>query len=110
MDQHDQSDLVHLGKHCEENDLCLKIKDNTIWIQSHEQLEKQAPVGTIVCNTPSNPGGINGKGGFIDWSFDENVEDCYKACEVAYRDIKTGRSFAQRSTTRITRTSDIPIA
>lgn len=89
-DQHDQSDLVHLGKHCEENDLILKIKDNALWIQSHEQLEKQAPVGIIVCPTPGNPGGINGQG-MVSWRLEENLEDIYAACEVAYKDHKTGK-------------------
>lgn len=89
-DQHDQSDLVHLGTHCKENDLVLKIKDKTLWIQSHEQLEKQGPVGVIVCPTPNNPGGINGAG-IINARLEENLEDVFAGCEVAYKDNKTGQ-------------------
>jgi hypothetical protein len=89
-DQHDQSDLVHLATHCRENDLVLKIKDKTLTISSHEQLEKQGPVGVIVCPTRSSPGGINGAG-IINARLEENLEDCVGACEVAYKDNKTGQ-------------------
>ena len=89
-DQHDQSDLVHLGTHCHENDLCLKIKDKTLWIQSHEQLEKAGPVGIIVCPTPGNPGGIN-SAGIINCRLEENLEDVFAGAEVAYKDNKTGQ-------------------
>jgi len=89
-DQHDQSDLVHLGTHCHENDLCLKIKDQTLTIASHEQLEKAAPVGVIVCPTPNNPGGINGSG-IINCRLEENLEDVFAGAEVAYKDNKTGQ-------------------
>ena len=91
VDQHDESDLVHLGKHCSENDFALKIKDNAIWVLDREALEKQAPVGTIVIPSPGNPGGINGVGGITSWSLTECVEDVYKGAEVAFKDHKTGK-------------------
>jgi phage protein D len=90
-DQHDESDLVHLGKHCSENDFSLKIKDNALWVLDHDQLEKQAPVGTLVIPTPGNAGGINGVGGITSWELTECTEDIYKAAEVKHKDHKTGK-------------------
>jgi len=94
-DQHDESDLVHLGKHCGENDFLLKIKDNTLWVLDHEALEKQAPVGPLVLPSPGNPGGINGVGGVVSWELNESVEDIYKAAEVAFKDHKTGKTVKE---------------
>ena len=90
-DQHDESDLVHLGKHCSENDYALKIKDNTLWILDHDALEKQAPVGTLVIPSPGNTGGINGIGGLTSWELTECTEDIYMAAEVRHKDHKTGK-------------------
>jgi hypothetical protein len=91
-DQHDESDLVHLGKHCQQNDFSLKIRKDTIWILDHEALEKQAPVGAFVLPLPGNPGGFNGTGGVISWELNECVEDIYKAAEVSFKDHKTGKT------------------
>jgi hypothetical protein len=90
-DQHDESDLVHLGKHASENDFALKIKDNTLWILDRDALDKAAPVGTLVIPSPGNPGGINGVGGLASWELTECTEDIYKACELRHKDHKTGK-------------------
>ena len=90
-DSHDESDLVHLNKHCSDNDLVLKIKDGTLYVLDHDALEKQPPVGTIIAPSIANPGGINGVGGLLSFSMTESTEDVYKACEVAYYDPKTGK-------------------
>jgi phage protein D len=91
-DQHDESDLVHLGKHCQQNDFALKIRKDTLWILDHEALEKQSPVGAFVLPLPGNPGGFNGTGGVISWELNECVEDIYKAAEVSFKDHKTGKT------------------
>jgi hypothetical protein len=33
---------------------------------------KQAPVRTIVCPPPGNPGGVNGQGGIISWEINKS--------------------------------------
>jgi hypothetical protein len=90
-DSHDESDLVHLNKHCDDNDLTLKVKDGTLSILDHDALEKQPPVGTVIAPAIGNPGGINGVGGLLSFSMQESTEDVYKACEVAYYDPRTGK-------------------
>jgi hypothetical protein len=97
-DQHDQSDLVHLGKHCQQNDFAMKIRKDTLWILDHEALEKQAPVGAFVLPTKGNPGGFNGTGGVISWELTECVEDIYKAAEISFKDHRTGKTVKQTVT------------
>jgi phage protein D len=90
-DSHDESDLVHLNKHCSDNDLIMKVKDQTLYILDHDALEKQPPVGIIIAPSPLDPGGINGVGGLLSFHMTESTEDVYKACEVAYYDPRTGK-------------------
>lgn len=96
-DQHDESDFVLLNRHAEENDLFVKVKKGKLWMISKEELEQQAPVGTIVCPTANNPGGINGMG-IIDWDMSETTEDTHKACEVKFRHNKTGTTVTGLTT------------
>jgi hypothetical protein len=97
-DQHDESDFVLLDRHAHENDLFVKVKQKTLWIISKEELEQQAPVGTIVCPTPGNPGGVNGRGGITSWEISESTEDIYKAAEVKFRNNKTGMTVTGTAT------------
>lgn len=97
-DQHDESDFVLLERHAQESDLFVKVKQKTLWIISKEELEHQAPVGTIVCPTPGNPGGVNGQGGIVSWEINETTEDIYKAAEVSFRNNKSGRVVTQSVT------------
>jgi hypothetical protein len=90
-DQHDQSDLVQIAKHCDEENYLLKIRKGSMWIIDRAHLESQGPVGTIVFPTSKNPGGINGVGGMEDWSINESTEDIHKGAEVAWKDHKTGK-------------------
>lgn len=92
-DQHDESDFVLLNRHAHESDLFVKVKNHALWIISKEELERQSPVGKIICPTPDNPGGINGVGGIEDWEINESTEDTYKACEVKFRNCKTGTTL-----------------
>jgi phage protein D len=89
-EQHDQSDATFLQRFCHEHDLYFRVRNKTLIIGSMQELEKQAPKGTIVCPTPNNPGGINGKG-IISWRLEEDVEDTYANCAVSSKDVKTGK-------------------
>lgn len=90
-DQHDQSDLVQLARHCDEENYALKIRKGAIWVLDRDQMQAQGPVGTIVIPSPGVVGGVNGIGGLLSWDINEIVEDCYNSAEVAYKDHKTGK-------------------
>ena len=90
-DQHDESDFVLLDRHCQENDLFLKVKSGALWVISKEQMENQTPVGTIICPKLDSPGGING-GGVENWEISESTEDTYKGAKVSWRNNRTGQT------------------
>jgi hypothetical protein len=87
---HDQSDATFLQRFCHEHDLTFLPKDGVLYIQSIADLEKQAPKGTILCPTPQNAGGINGRG-IISWRLEEDVEDTYANAVLSTKDVKTGK-------------------
>ncbi|MGD0178762.1 MAG: hypothetical protein ABSC15_03025 [Terriglobales bacterium] len=88
-DQHDHSDAYMLAKLCSENDMVMKIKDGTLWIRSYADIENSSPVGTFICPTAENVGGLNGRG-LLDWDFSEQTEDVYSQCTVSYKDPSKG--------------------
>jgi phage protein D len=88
--QHDQSDAAWLERFCHEQDLTYKPKNGKLTIIGTQQLEAQAPVGTIVCPTSGRPGGINGHG-VIHVRLFEDVEDTYAHSVVVSKDVKTGK-------------------
>jgi hypothetical protein len=95
IDQHDHSDAYMLRKLCSENDFSFKIVSNTLWIRDNQEVEKQAPIGTIVAPTPDNVGGLNSSG-IIDWSYSESTEDCaYADCVVSVKNNKSGKTVTQ---------------
>ncbi len=92
VDQHDHSDAYMLKKICSEHDFNYKIVNGFLWIRSNEDVEAQAPIGTIVCPTPTEVGGLNGSG-LISWEFRENTEDCsYADCTVSVKNNKSGKT------------------
>ena len=97
-DQHDESDFVLLDRHAHEIDLFTKVKGGKLWVHSKEELERQAPVGVIICPTRDSPGGLNGVGGIISWEITETTEDIYKAAEVKWRNNKTGTTVTGTAT------------
>jgi len=88
--QHDQSDAAWLERFCHEQDLTYKPKNGKLTIIGNQDLEAQAPVGTIVCPSPGVPGGINGRG-VIRVRLVEDVEDTYAHSVVTSKDVKTGK-------------------
>jgi len=88
--QHDQSDAAWLERFCREQDLAYKVKNGKLTIVGNQDLEAQTPVGTIICPTPSNPGGINGRG-LLNVRLFEDVEDTYAHSVVTSKDLKTGK-------------------
>jgi hypothetical protein len=98
VDQSDQSDYVLLKRLCRQNDLYLKVTSSDLWIRSMADAEKQKPVGTIVCPTPGNVGGINGVGGIISWNLSDAVEDTYGSASVKYRDLGSGTTVKGTAT------------
>jgi len=88
--QHDQSDSAYLERFCHEQDLTYKPKNGVLHIIGNQDLEAQAPVGTIVCPTPNSPGGINGRG-VIHVRLYEDVEDTYAHSVVTSKDVTTGK-------------------
>jgi phage protein D len=88
--QHDQSDAAWLERFCHEQDLTYKPKNKVLMIYGNQDLEAQAPKGTIVCFTPISPGGINGRG-LIHVRLYEDVEDTYAHSIVKSKDLKTGK-------------------
>jgi phage protein D len=57
VDQYDEGDLTFLNRHCEANDLCIKLNDSSLWITSYHTLEQQGQAGTLIAPAPSFPGG-----------------------------------------------------
>ncbi len=91
-DQHDHSDAYMLKKICSENDFSYKVVNGTLFVRSNEDVEAQASIGTIVCPTPTNVGGLNGSG-LLSWEFRENTEDCsYADCTVSVKNNKSGKT------------------
>ena len=88
--QHDQSDAAWLERFCHEQDLAYKPKNGKLTIIGNQDLEAQAPIGTILCPTPQNPGGINGRG-IIRVRLYEDVEDTYAHSIVTSKDVRTGK-------------------
>jgi hypothetical protein len=80
-DKYDQGDLTFLKRHAEQNDYCVKIKDNTLWVTDFHKLEAQAPVGAIFAPGPMGVGGVNGQGGITSWEWRDCTEDCYGQCK-----------------------------
>jgi phage protein D len=75
LDQFDHSDAVALHRACDPHDFLPKVINNTLWIRDQHEVEMSSPVGTIVCPSTGNVGGINGSG-IIRWEFSEATEDC----------------------------------
>ncbi len=92
VDQHDHSDAYMLKKICSEHDFSWKVVNGTLWIRANADVESQSPIGTIVCPSPTDIGGLNGSG-LVSWEFRENTEDCsYSSCQVDVKDNKTGKT------------------
>ena len=94
FDQHDHSDAFALERACDPNDFLPKIVNGQLWIRDRHEVEMSALVGTIVCPSTGNVGGLNGSG-IIDWEFVQNTEDCnYGACDLSYKDNLSGNTTA----------------
>jgi len=97
-DQHDHPDAYMIAKICSENDAIMKVRDDTLWVRSMSDIENQPPVGTFICPTEGNPGGLNGRG-ILDWEFTEQTEDCnYMDCTVSYKDPSSGKVASATTT------------
>jgi hypothetical protein len=94
FDQHDMSDAVALERACDPNDFLPKIVNGQLWIRDRHEVETSAPVGTIVCPSTGNVGGVNGSG-VLDWEFVQNVEDAdYAAATVSWKNNTDGNTVS----------------
>jgi hypothetical protein len=94
-DQHDHSDAFMLKKICSENDFSYKVVNGVLWVRSNEDVEAQSAIGTIVCPSPTDIGGLNGSG-ITSWEYRENTEDCsYGSCVASVKDNKTGKTVTE---------------
>jgi hypothetical protein len=96
-EQHDQSDAAFLQRIAIEHDLIFRPRNKTLIVGSMAELGKQAPVGTIVCPSPGNPGGINGNG-IISYHLAEDIEDTYSAALSQSKDVATGKTVTGYAT------------
>ncbi len=97
VDQSDHSDAFMLKKICSEHDFSWKVVNNTLWIRSNEDVESQSPIGTIVCPSTTEIGGLNNSG-IVSWEFRENTEDAsYTSCVVDVKDNKTGKTVTAKA-------------
>jgi hypothetical protein len=98
VDQHDHSDAYMLQKIASTNDFSYKIVNNSLWIRDRHQVETGSAVGTIICPSKGNIGGINNSG-VIDWEFIETTEDSnYSEADLKYKDPSTGNTVSQTVT------------
>jgi hypothetical protein len=95
-DEHDHSDSYLLAKLCSEHDFVPKIKDGILTIRDYKDVESGGPVGTFICPTKFNTGGLNGKG-IENWEFCDSLEDCYSECEFSWKDPKDGTTAAAKA-------------
>jgi phage protein D len=84
-DQKNESDLVLLGRLCESNGLCLKVRNNNLFIFDRLAYEAKPAVGTIY-----EPTGLN-SAGLTEWEFDYSLEDIFAAAQLTHFDPSTGR-------------------
>jgi hypothetical protein len=97
VDQHDHSDAFMLSKLCSEHDFRMKFAgEKTLVIQDSKTIESAPPVGTFICPTAGNVGGLNGKG-ILDWEFCDSLEDVYSQCNLSFKDAKTGDTVEAKS-------------
>lgn len=90
VDQHDHSDAFMLRKIGSENDFSSKVVNKNLWVRDVREVETSTAVGTIICPTPGNPGGLNNCG-IIRWEFVETTEDAnYSEADLKYKDHTTG--------------------
>jgi hypothetical protein len=94
LDQHDHSDAYALQRAIDGSDFVPKVVNGQLWIRSMHEVEMAPAVGTIVCPSTGNVGGVNGSG-VLDWEFTEMTEDCnYAECALTYKDPVTGNTVA----------------
>ena len=95
VDQHDHSDAYMLKKICSDNDYSFKIVNGQLWVRDRHQVETGPSVGTIVCPSTGNVGGVNGSG-VIRWEFIETTEDAnYSEADLKYKDPTTGNTVSE---------------
>lgn len=98
LDQHDHSDAVALQRVTDSTDFVPKIVNGQLWIRDRHEVETSAAVGTIVCPSRDNVGGVNGSG-VIDWEFIETVEDAnYSESAVSFKDNTSGNMVEGKAT------------
>jgi phage protein D len=86
-DQVNESDFVLLKRNCDANGLDYKVQNGQIYVFDRIALEAAPVVATI-----TEPGGLNGVGGLLDWDYDYNLEDVYAASQISAMNAATGRN------------------
>lgn len=81
--QNNTSDLGFLRQLCQEIELCIKIKNESIVIFEREQTEQNDPIATLVFGTDD----------VISWRFNTQNHDTASESIVEYTDPKTGKKI-----------------